>query len=374
MENTEKQNSPFYNFGIKNFLTKDSSMFYDIASYSKICLCIYKVNTNGKSPFLEFLLLNNGYGLLNLPNIPFSNSIDKDNLVSYSKVFLSGILNITIFEDLNNNLSFDGFYEYKENLYMFFDITKCNINIDETYSASHTRFALVDEIVNHKHVCNIPIWVETIDFFIKNESINFLFDENNERYETPIVGYVGKKTPELLNFTYIFGESRQDKLHIFGSNYYFTDFNNAVKQAGWSNDNKPEYSFNKLITDNEHGRYIKSGIVRFALFTGKTKYIENEIDIENDDSSIKKDRLNDITLNDNYEKMTLRISDHDSNWSKTHDSLYLGKLELDDGSFIKEYPIIVTSNYNQQVSLSLHYLNKSTLGNEFNSHSDYAIL
>ena len=72
--------------------------------------------------------------------------------------------------------------------------------------------------------------------------------------------------------------------------------------------------------------------------------------------------------------MTLRISDHDSIWSKTHDSLYLGKLELDDGSFIKEYPIIVTSNYNQQVSLSIHYLNKSKLGNEFNSQIDYAIL
>lgn len=374
MENNQKQISSFYNFGIKNFLTKDINMFYDIGSYSKICLCIYKVNTNGKFPFLEFLLLNNGYGLLNLPNIPFSNSIDKDNLVSYSKVFLSGILNITIFEDLNNNLGFDGFYEYKENLYMFFDITKCNINIDETYSASHTRFALVDEIVNHKNVCNIPIWVETIDFFIKNESINFLFDENNEKYETPIVGYVGKKTPEQLNFTHIFGEPRQDKLHIFGSNYYFTDFKNAVKQAGWSNNNKPEYLFNKLITDNEHGRYIKSGIVRFALFIGKTKYIENEIDIENDNSSIKKDRLNDTTLNSNYEKMTLRISDHDSVWTKTHDSLYLGKLELDDGSFIKEYPIIVTSNYNQQVSLTLHYLNKSKLGNEFDSHSDYAIL
>lgn len=374
MENSENLSSPFYNFGIKNFLTKDSSMFYDIGSYSKICLCIYKINTSGKFPFLEFLLLNNGYGLLNFPNIPFSNSIDKDNLFSYSKVFLSGILNINIFEDFNNNLSFDGFYEHNENLYMFFDITKCAINVDETYSSSHIRFALVDEIINHKNVCNIPIWVETIDFFIKNESISFLFDENNERYETPIVGYVGKKTPELVNFTYIFGEPRQSKLNIFGSNYYFTDFNNAVKQAGWSHDNKPEYSFNKLITDNEYGRYAKGGIVRFALFTGKTKYIENEIDVQNDNSSIKKDRLNDNTLNNNYEKMTLRISDHDSVWSKTHDSLYLGKLELDDGSFIKEYPIIVTSNYNQQVSLSLHYLNKSKLGNKFNSGSDYAIL
>jgi hypothetical protein len=374
MENNKQQKSPFYSYGIKNFLTKDSEMFREIGSYSKIYLCIYRINTNGKYPFLQFLLSNNGYGLLNLPNLPLSNSVNNDNLFLYSKVFLSGILNIAIFEDLDNDLIFDGFYEYKENLYMFFDITKFDINIDETYSSSHIRFALVDEIVNHKNVCNIPITSEINDFFIKNESINFIFDENNEKYETPIVGYVGKKTPEQLNFTYIFGEPRQSRLHIFGSNYYFTDLKNAIKQAGWSNNNKPEYLFNKLITDNENGRYIKGGVVRFALFTGKTKYIENNIDIQNDDSYIKRDRLNDTTLNSNYEKMTLRISDHDSIWTKTHDSLYLGKIELDDGSFIKESPIIVTSSYNQQVSLSFHYLNKSKLGNTFNSHSDYTIL
>jgi hypothetical protein len=229
-------------------------------------------------------------------------------LVSYSKVFLSGLLNVDVFEEFNNNLSFDGYYEYKENLYMFFDVTKCDISVDETYSSNNVRFALTDEILNHKHVCNIPISSDTIDFFLKNPSLNFIFNEYNQEYEIPIVGYVGKKTPEQVNFTYVFGEPRRDKLSIFGANYYFTDFKNAIRQGGWTDKYQPEYLYNKLITDNENGRSIKGGIVRFALYIGNINYIENNIDLPNDDSTIKKDRLNDNTLNVNYEKMTLRIS------------------------------------------------------------------
>jgi len=373
MENVDNK-PPFYNYGIKHFLVKNIELFNDINTYSNIYLCVYKINTNGKLPFLQFLLLNNGYSSLNLPVVPLFNSFNNDNLVSYSKVFLSGLLNVDVFEELNNNLSFDGYYEYKENLYIFFDVTKCDISVDETYSSNNVRFALTDEILNHKHVCNIPISSDTIDFFLKNPSLNFIFNEYNQEYEIPIVGYVGKKTPEQVNFTYIFGEPRRDKLSIFGSNYYFTDFKNAVRQGGWTDKYQPEYLYNKLITDNENGRYIKGGIVRFALFIGNVNYIENNIDLPNDDSTIKKDRLNDNTLNVNYEKMTLRISDHDSVWTKTYDSLYLGKLELDDGSFIQEYPIIVTRDYNQQVGLSFHYINKNSLGNKFNSYCDYTIL
>jgi hypothetical protein len=172
----------------------------------------------------------------------------------------------------------------------------------------------------------------------------------------------------------MFGESPQDKLAMFGPKYYFTDFNNAVRQGGWSNDYRPEYLYDKLITDNENGRYSKGGLVRFALFMGKTKYVENSLHDPNDESDIKKNRLNDSTINQKYEILTLRISDHDGIWTKTYDSLYLGNIELDDGSFIQEYPIIVTKDYNQQLCLSAHYINKNNLGDKFNPCYDYTIV
>ena len=91
----------------------------------------------------------------------------------------------------------------------------------------------------------------------------------------------------------------------------------------------------------------------------------------NDESNIKKERLNDLSLDQKYEILTLRISDHDGTWSKSYDSAYLGNIELDDGSFIKEAPMIVLREYNQQIPLSYHFINKNKLTEKYepNNHN-----
>jgi hypothetical protein len=370
MENNEL-NSIYYNYPIKNILVKDFDSFIDAGDYSQIFLCIYNINTIGKYPFLQYLLSNNGLNCLGLPVLPIFSSFNKNNLISYSKVFLSGILQLADFEDFSTKIVFDGFYEYSNNLYIFFDISKFEININDTYSQHPIRFALTDEIINHRNICNIQINDDTIMFFLKNKSINYIYDEKNEPYETPVVGYVGKSTSEKLNFVLTFGESAKNKSAILGPYYYFTDFYNAIRQGGWSKNYKPEYMYDKLITDTENGRYLKGGIVRFALFGGKTKYIENMPNDPNDESEIKKQRLEDPNLNYIHEILTLRISDHDGLWTNTYDSAYLSNIELDDGSFLEETPILVIKDYNQQVPLSAHYVDKSKLHEKFNPN-DYS--
>ena len=62
-------------------------------------------------------------------------------------------------------------------------------------------------------------------FFLKNNSINYLYDDKNEPYETPIVGYVGKPTTEKLRFVLMFGESAKNKSAFLGPYFYFTNFN-----------------------------------------------------------------------------------------------------------------------------------------------------
>lgn len=372
METNEDYNPPekmYYNYSIKNFLIKDVSMFADTDEYSQIILCVYTINTSGKFPFLNFLLYNNGDNKLSLPVLPLFNSFNRNNLTAYSKVFLSGILQNDNFEDFNTKIEFDGFHEYEKDLYLFFDITNYSLNINEIYLSSHIRFCLTDEIINHRHVCNIQVDNNTTNFFLKNESINYLYDKQNEAYEIPVVGYVGKPTPEKLNFVFTFGESAKNKSAFLGPYYYFTDFYYAIRQGGWTRDYKPEKIYDKLVTDNENGRYNKGGIVRFALFTGKTKYIENMPNDPNDKSSIKRDRLNDPLLNTKYEVLTLRISDHDGIWAETYDSAYLGNIELDDGSLLEETPILVLKDYNQQIPLSYHFIDKTKLEDRFNTNS-----
>jgi len=370
-ENENESNKLYYNYPIKHILVKDFTLIRDTNEYSQIILCVYKINTSGKYPFLQYLLSNNGYMSLGLPVLPIYSSFNKNNLFAYSNVFLSGLLQIVDFEDFHNKIEFDGCYEYSNNLYLFFDISNYEINIDDTYSYNPIRFALCDEISNHHNICNMPIAHDTTMFFLKNKSINYIYDVDSEAYEIPIVGYVGKPTPEKLNFVLTFGENAKNKSAILGPYFYFTDFNNAIRQGGWSKNYKPEDSYGKLITDNEYGRYVKGGIVRFALFGGKTKYIENMPNSSNDDSEIKKQRLEDTNLNHNREILTLRITDHDGLWANTYDSAYLADIELDDGSFLDDTPMLVIKEYSQQVPLSFHYIDKTKLHDKFNPN-DYS--
>ncbi len=327
--------------------------------YVNINLCVYLVKTNGKYPFLEYLLINNGYEALTLPKLPIYSLFGKDNLITYSEVYLSGILQSNNFEEFSNAISFDGFHEFNDDIYLFFDITKCEINIDETYLSNPVRFGLIDEIVNHKNICNIQIDYNTSLFFIKNEWINYLYDEQNNPYELPVVAFVGKPTEQKVNFTMIFGESAKNKSAIFGPYFYFTSFHHSIKDSGWADNRKVE----------------KGGIVRFALFVGKTKYVENTPNDTIDYSEIKKERMKDDNLDRQKEYLTIRISDHDGNWTKTYNSIYLGKLELDDGSFLDDTPMLVLKDYKQQVPLSCHFIDMSTLGEKYEeNNSNYSIL
>jgi len=341
MENEEytPEKPVYYNYGLKNFLVKDVNEFDDLNNYNQILLCVYKVNKDGKFPFLEYLLTNNGYDILSLPRLPIFATFSKENLLSYSNVFLSGILQSENFEDFSNSIEFDGFYEFNSELYLFFDVTNSKIGIDETYSSSNLRFGLIDEIINHKCICNIKISPEVTNFFLQNESINYLLNEHLECYETPVAGYVGKQMENKLKFISMFGESARDKLALLGPYYYFTNFNNALRQTG-----------------------DKGGIVRFALFTGCTKYIENFPNDNIDESEIKKELINSEDNDNKKNRLTLRISDHDGLWSENYDSAYIGELELDDGSFLDDTPILVLKDYKQQIPLGYHFIHKNKSG------------
>ena len=145
------------------------------------------------------------------------------------------------------------------------------------------------------------------------------------------MGYVSKEKSKT-NFTYVFGESARDKNSLLGSYFYFTDFDNALKNTGES-------------------------IIRFALFLGNTKYIQNLKNDTIDSSEIKSQRLQDNNLDKNTEYLTIRISDHDGKWSHSYDSAYVGYIILDNETELKNTPIFVLKTYEQQIPLSYHYKN-----------------
>jgi hypothetical protein len=325
----------YYNYNAKNKLLMYFSN--DVTSFNKVYLFSYKVNNKCKKPFLNILLNKKKESeILNLPDISILKNFDISELINYSKIHLFSLF---MLNDLNNfieKIIFNGFYIFDNNLYLFFDITECQINVNDIYSNNSTWFAIIDEILNYKKLCNLLIHDDVSNLFLFNSCLCFLTDENNENYEIPVVCYIDVPQNKV-NFKYFFGESCQDKNSLFGPYYYFTDFENVFKNK-----------------ENEC-------IVRFALFMGNVKYIENSLNDHIDESNIKKQRLEDSNLNQNMERLTMRISDHDGLWSKSYDSVYLGYTELDNGECLKNTPLFVIKEYEQQVPLSYHYKNKAKL-------------
>ena len=75
-------------------------------------------------------------------------------------------------------------------------------------------------------------------------------------------------------------------------------------------------------------------------------------------------------MDQNIERLTMRISDHDGKWAENFDSVYLGDVELDDGNCLNKQ-LIVIKEYDQEIPLSYHFINKNTLKGE---KEDYLIL
>lgn len=303
---------------------------FEISKYTNINLCVYNINNEVINPFQRFLFTNKIEENIDFPKFTTFKNFNSEELINYSKFFLFNLLNLSNFEKFNDLIIFDGCFHFNNNIYLFFDITNCNVILNDIYK-NNVLLLLIDEIVNQKNFCNIKINENISNLFIKNEDLCFLIDENNNHYEIPIVSFLSNPKKNV-NFTYIFGESPKDKL--FGYYFYFTDFNNCFKN------------------DDEC-------IIRFALFMGKTKYIENLTNDDIDNSETKNTKLKDDNLNKSNNYLTIKITDYDGNWTKIYDSVYLGNIELENETKMLNTPLFVIKKYEQQKSLSYHYKSKN---------------
>jgi len=352
----------YYKPLLNNFLDTNLDDFLMSNKIKQINICSYEVNNEGKFPFLKFLLTNNNVdNVLSFPYIPYYDSLNSEQLINFTKILLFGLVSLenANFDDFNMNIIFNGFYDFENELYLLIDLTKYKANINDIYTNSESRFVLIDEILNQGHVCNITIDKYVSRFFTNNNNFCILLDKNGKNYEIPVACYVGQEEKKL-NFTYTFGVSKKNNSFILGPYYYFTNFTNAVEEISFKNENNSDIKNNK------------NGVIRFAVFMGTTKWIDNFPNDTIDTSDIKLERLNDETLDNSYERLTMRISDHQGKWAETFDSCYLGSIELDNGEYLKNTPLLVVKEYNQQIPLSYHFINKLKLNH--NEKQEYFII
>jgi hypothetical protein len=303
----------------------------------QIKLLCYNINTQGVFPFMQFLLWS--YGVIPCLNsmpeklicpLLNNNTNFNDYIVELIYIYLSDIDS----EFDINTINISGFYDYNSIRYIFVDISKINMESSLLTKYSKTWMTLPSEIINNRHICNISIEDEINDFFINNPIFYTLYNiDTGKAYPIPEIIYQGacfKKT----EFQSVFGVSKMDKQ--YGNHYYFkSSFANALKEGAWNKDSKPEYKYDKLITDNEYGRYIKGGINRIALLLNNTKHITLSNEIVDVESELE-----------------------------MYDSVIL---------YSDEEPLILVKDYNQQVGLSYHKIDKRTLGETWNIKNSYSI-
>jgi hypothetical protein len=254
-------------------------------------VCAYAVNTSCKIPFLTFVLINDS-GVWKFPQL---SQFDFTKLGIDRKRWIS-------------------------NSFVIYDVTE-HSGFPETFT-----LVLIDEIMNSNNCLGLPISNTVTEFFLLNSDLIYLNDNNDQKLEIPVSGYIQTRNPD---FVYEFGVAKSYKHAILGPYYYFTDYANAKRRC-----------------------LEKEGIVRFALFMGSMLVKHNFPNDDIDESNIKLERLEDPTLTRKYECLTMRISDHDGLWADTYDSVFLGKIELDDGNFISESPILVVRRNDQFCALS----------------------
>ena len=297
-------NVNFFNYPLIEILIKKDEV---IKKINKIYFCGYHINTSGLFPFLSYLLVKcKETSTLVFPSFVVPNKCE--SIVSFVTSSMENLLKSadTSKKEYNGYLLHDG------KVFMFYDVTNCNIQISNTQKNNNLWFGLIDEIINEKQVCNIKISTYITDLFRNNLKLLFLKDQNNKNYEIPTVAYVGKEV-SLLNFTYVFGVTKSNKNSMY-YHYYFTNFKKAIKQGGWV---KPG---------------VKGGIVRFALFPLKIKTREDDLD-----------------------------------WVFDRDS-FLIHYDSDNN------PTYSTKEDVQQVSLSYHYIDSMYLGIKFDNKREYFIL
>lgn len=368
--------SQFCYAGLNN-LSGDLDYFLKTSVITHVNVVAYKINTGNQTPtpFLTFLLFKNTQDVMNIPIIYLRQNYNEPSS-RVSQYLQKELINLMNSQNYNRasceGIVYNGFFVSNNEVYVFYDISHIEWTpYDSLVKRDHLWLALVDEIVNTGAICNMQIDPKLTIFFLEHPFFGFLEDNKGNEVEAPIVAYRGKRAQEL-NFTFVFGVSTSDKNSMFGPYYYFTDYCNAIKQGGCSEPS--DDPLGEVVNISKTKKPNKGGIIRFAVFMNKTMIIDNSLDIETDQSSTKQARITDASLNTTYENLTIRISDHDGTWATKYDSVFVGKVLLDNGQPFNGSPIFVVKTYEQQHSLSYHLIDHKSLNDQLERKNNYYIM
>lgn len=230
---------------------------------NEIYLCGYTINNKNMIPFNQFLLQKTQENTLVLPKFTVPRK-SPANILDLAHKYIFQILSIS-----PTNYEYNGYNKYRDHVYMYFDFTKSNLDVNTiSKETCSIWYALVDELLNVKHVCGLPIDSAVTDYFNHFLELLFLKDSSHKSYEIPMVAYVGGVSQPMLSYTHAFGIKKTPH-SLLGTHYYFTNYENCLNQP--------------------------AGLCRFALFTQRLWVIvDNSFDYH-DTWSNRVDSVQDVS-------------------------------------------------------------------------------
>jgi hypothetical protein len=320
----------------------------DICCYNDInliyILC-YHIEQQTKYPFIQFMM----------EKIPFCDNIIKEQFILPYKMLQGSnieddLKTITLNEvtmrlnniGCNGNLVNETMYKgvlYSEDSvtpYVLVNITGIDIYGLHLSRNTSTWFALTSEIINTRHICNIPIDVEISDLFIKNPTIGLITNLNtNDNYMIPEAVYTGDEI-KMVEFKSVFGQIKNISYDTCGEYYYFyREFKDSIKDGGWLHKNGKRVIGNRELTEtSDCYKFKQGGINRYALFIEGKLYMEQSNEFT----------LSDNIINELYTEPCIIIC-------------YCDKRVVN--------PDVLVKHYNSSVCISYHVLDKQLLGNDY---------
>ena len=323
-----------FDYPLDNILNDD---FKSISSpYNKIVVCPYFITTcrnryGVTKPYLQYLLYKYPTKTSTIGDLlvfPFIKK--KSNALAEANKLLKKIINV--------KLKTDGFLISNNVIYIFYNLSTVDDYTNKPRAEqqwlklikrnSNLWWVLIDEICNHRKTLNFVIHTSVTHLFYKNPTLIYLLKED-EKIDIPMVGYYGNYYKFLPIIATLGQKPNTSNAHKFGAYYYFTNYTGAFRYAGWTDNYQQRKVYGKEISD-ENGKIIKGGIVRFALFIEKMQVMFHKV------------KQND-------------------KWAKHFNGLYLGRVpRINDGVW-KINPSIIVKNYEQQIPLSMHLVDKHSL-------------
>lgn len=359
-----------YEYKIEKTLSTNFDEIVVTLGKTRIYLVIHKVNTSGMYPFLQFMLYKypitkNKDGTVNAFSekcfFPFK-GIKKDGSVKeFVDQFITKILRKTVEPS--------GFIQEDNDVYVFVNLDNVINNIEFIERKDTWIWSCVHEIVNQKSVLNFPIHKSVFSIFLKYPNMNYLYKTgSNDVYEVPTIGYHGTYYT-IVPFILSYGLRASTLNSMMGPYFYFGTYKKAVRYAGWTSTYKKRFIDDKLVTD-ENGKYIHmedtekgnpGALVRFALFLGKTKVFLNHPTERDDYSTLELSYKDGAPGLKKYREKIIKLHDHDGIWAEDYDSAYIGSVKLSTGKKFMSNPEFIVKQFEQQLPISYHYLDRKTL-------------